>query len=362
MDNRRMKQRHIILAGIIFAICGNVFAYSPYTNTITNNLPKKSFLTAAAFPTTVADTNFVERVESKAIGYEPYFNRSAFTELSIEELDELETMIHRAEIEQQYLLRTLPISEYCAIYYTDAICVGTVYAEYAGQTQGYQYTANPEYDNLLYMSAALSQENINNYKLAAYNGRCTPSVQPSNKNLDNRILTSGRYANTDPAFEKFMIAAFRKEGECGKDVGGWACYGCHSSGLCAGIDMNTVTRSKVEDLAYQNIYIKDNIYKLPDAFRGYAMWGIWGSGSVIGANIFQRALGIQETGKIDDKTIQAATEYRGDFAYAYFRAQKDFYDYLIRKEPEKFSRFRNGWYIALELLPASGCHFIPQQR
>lgn len=41
-------------------------------------------LAAAAFPTTIADVSFTERMENKAAGYEPYANASAYQQLNIE--------------------------------------------------------------------------------------------------------------------------------------------------------------------------------------------------------------------------------------------------------------------------------------
>jgi len=334
---KKMKAKSFILFGTVLLICGNVFAYSPYADTITNNLQKKSFLSVASFPTTAADATFVERVETKVIGYEPYFNKSAFADLPIKEQEELENMINRSEIDRRQKSRDELVQK-----------INDAFSQQ--DSNSHKYTGGN------YMRAALTPENISKYNLATHNGGCTP---PESDNFwPNKIFTSGAYMYTAPAFEKFMITAFRKEGECGQDRDGWSCYGCYSKGLCAGIDMKTVTRSMVENLTYNKMYLAENIDKLPDAFRGYAMWGIWGSGQVTGTKIFQRALKVAETGKIDDATIRAAETYDGDFADAYVREHERFYRNLVVKD-SNLNKYLDGWLKSLKLLRPSGCHIVP---
>ena len=122
--------------------------------------------------------------------------------------------------------------------------------------------------------------------------------------------------------------------------------------------MNNVTRELVENLAYQKVYLQNNVYDLPDAFRVYALWGIWGSGPKTGTIIFQRALGIQETGKIDTATIRAAENYNGDFADTYVRTHENYYRNLAATDP-KLNIYLDGWLKSLSLLRPSGCHVVP---
>ena len=352
----------------ISTICGNVFAVSQYASTIQQNTPSKSFLTVASFPTTAADTSFVERMESKREGYQ-YFNRSAFSNLTIEEQDELETMFRRAEMDRLSKLRTSSRPVYCSNYPSDnEHCPETILSAMNYQ----QVTPESIYDNLaqaqstpttqsgLYMSMALTPQNVAMYNLKTHNGGCTP---PEHSNWGrNYIQTSGRYENIDAPFEKFMITAFRKEGDCGtleNDSGGYTCYGCASkNGLCSGIDMKNVTRSMVEDLAYDKIYRAYHVDRLPDAFRGYAMWAMWGSGAVVGIKIFQAALNVPQTGQIDDATVRAAENYRGNFADTYVKVQEQAYRNIVAKNGKK-NDFLRGWLNSLELLRPSGCHVVP---
>jgi len=369
-----MKIKRIILFGIAFTLCGNTFAYSPYADTITNNLPKKSFLTAMSFPTTAADATFVERVENKRAGYEPYFNRSAFAGMTIEEQDELESMAYRAELQRINMFNTTPLYIYCESYPDASECSGiqtqtpnepattitpnTSHTQPVPPTQP-NFIIQPTNENALYMSAALTPENVARYNLSTHDGGCTPPE--FSKWGSNKIETSGQYQYIAPAFEKFMITAFRKEGGCVNDPndrGGYTCYGCASNGLCRGIDMATITRAMVENLTYNNMFQPNNVAQLPDAFRGYAMWGIWGSGERTGIKLFQRALGIPETKRIDDATIKAAEEFKGDFADAYVRTHEQFYRDIVATDPTQ-KKFLKGWLNSLELLRPSGCHVVP---
>ena len=356
-------------------VCGNVFAVSPYANTIKQNIPKKSFLVPTSFPKTIADVPFAARIENKRAGYRPYFNRSAFAGLTIEEQNELEQMAYRAELERQESRSNNPLPVHCGLFPGDTGCpdetpipdpnpaiintsAETIYPIDIPTTPVTQPNVNIP-NPMPYMRAALTNDNVKKYGLKTHNGGCTPSEHSNH--WSNKILTSGRYQQTDPAFEKFMITSFRKEGSCGNhpnDHGGYTCYGCASRGLCSGIDMSQVTRPLVEDLYYTKVYTKYNVAKLPDAFRGYIMWGMSGSGSVTGIKQFQGVLGVPLTGKIDDATIRAAENYAGDFAAAYTTNREQFLRNIVARDPSQ-KVFLKGWLNGLALLRPSGCHVVP---
>jgi len=368
------------------ATCGNVFALSPYAQTIQQNIHKKSFLSAASFPTTAANVPFMARMENKREDYLPYFNRSAFADLPLDEQDELERMARRAERERINFRDTHIRTEYCESYPMAPDCPGgMISTPQSNQQQPVNEPAHPTplvlpepaqppisvtptpqtppqflpNNNTLYMRAAITPENVSKYNLKTHNGGCTPPERSTH--WRNNIQTSGHYQNSNPAFEKFMITAFRKEGDCVNDPndhGGYTCYGCASEDLCHGIDMRNITRDRVENLAFQKIYKANHVDKLPDAFRGYAMWGLWGSGNKTGIKLFQRALGVPITYKIDNATIRAAEQYTGDFAYAYTTTHEQFYRDIVKADPSQ-NRFLHGWLNSLELLRPSGCHVVP---
>ena len=268
-----------------------------------------------------------------------YFNRSAFNDLSQEEQDELENMAYNAHLQ---LLAS-----------ADNDDATLAYDNFSGLDE------MSTTDSGLYMTMSLTPENIAQYNLRTHNGGCTP---PEHSNhWKNDFLTSGRYQYSYPAFEKFMLTAFRKEGGCVNDPddrGGYTCYGCASKGLCRGIDFRNISRATVEDLAMEKLYKKYNIDKLPDAFRGYALWGMWGSGAITGIKQFQGALGVPKTGKIDEETIRAAENYNGNFAVAYTKNREQFFRALVAKDPSQ-KKFLRGWLNGLRLLLPSGCHVVP---
>jgi len=364
-----MKLNKLIFSIVcLAATCGNVFAVSPYATTIQQNIQKKSFLSVASFPTTAADASFVARMESKREGYLPYFNRSAFAGLTLEEQDELESMAYRAEQRRLTTLANEPLMTFCDEYPEDSMCTDTTTpTPHIPETtilpdSIYPTTPPPPttFANELYMRAALANENAARYGLKTHNGGCTPPERSSHWN--NKIQTTGQYQYSNPAFEKFMITAFRKEGACvnhPNDRGGYTCYGCASNGLCHGVDFKTVTRGKVENLAYEKIYKQYNVDRLPDAFRGYVLWGMWDSGSITGIKQFQGALGVPKTGKIDNTTIYAAEHYTGDFADAYTKNREQFLRNIVARDPSQ-KVFLKGWLNALDLLRPSGCHVVPQ--
>ena len=374
----KLQHRFFIVLVAVF-LCGNVFAVSPYATTIEQNVRGQSFLKPASFPTTVADASFITRMESKRQGYLPYFNRSAFSDLSIEEQDELEQMARRAEAHRNNDFHSMPRTEYCQNYpaddtncpsdpelqsphvHTPKVLPETIYAIATPQiTPPTNPTINPQVSSNKFMSMALTPWNISRYNLKTHNGGCTPPERSNH--WSNKILTTGQYASSNAPFEKFMITVFRKEGGCindPNDHGGYTCYGCASRGLCSGINMENITRGTVENLAYNKIYTMYGIGQLPDAFRGYALWGIWGSGAIVGIKQFQAALGVPLTGKIDTTTIRAAENYIGDFATAYTKNREQFYRNIVARDSSQ-KKFLNGWLNALSLLQTSGCHVVPQ--
>ena len=153
-------------------MCGNVFAVSPYANTIKQNISPSSFLTISSFPTTAADATFVERMENKAEGYKPYFNRSAFSGMSIEEQDELESMAYRAELERRHQLLTMSHEEYCENNpYDSDNCPDTGILSATPQIPPesiYPVTISGTGD-VPYMRAALTPENVAKYNLIFFN-------------------------------------------------------------------------------------------------------------------------------------------------------------------------------------------------
>ena len=147
-----------------------------------------------SFPSTAADASFVERVENKRAGYKPYFDRSAFADLTIEEQDELESMAYRAELQRLNTYNNSSLYTYCQTYPDTDEC---------GGIQPTTLPTRPDFiiehnSDSLFMSVALTPENISQYNLATHNGGCTPPEYSTW--ASNQILTSGHYQHTAPSF------------------------------------------------------------------------------------------------------------------------------------------------------------------
>ncbi|MDE6477999.1 MAG: hypothetical protein K2L94_01995, partial [Alphaproteobacteria bacterium] len=192
-----------------------------------------------------------------------------------------------------------------------------------------------------------------------HGGPCTP---PARSNWwINRILTSGKYETIDPAFEKAMITIFRKEGDCGNDPddrGGYTCYGI-SSVFNPDVDMKTLTRSRVEDIAYTRYYTNAGIDRLPDSIRGDVLQAGWGSGVTTGINKFRGMFNLKQNGKVDAELIAAAENYDGDLHNDFLDVLQDFYVQVSKRGNNK--KFLKGWMNGIQLFRENGCHVEPQQ-
>ncbi len=203
---------------------------------------------------------------------------------------------------------------------------------------------------------------IGTYTEPLYDGSRTgqPCTKPT-KNAGvytNEILTTGRYATISPAFEKAMITKFRTEGGCGEhpaDPAGYTCYGVSSKYFPQVKDPN-FSRADAEDIAYNSFFKKHNIDKLPDAISGDVFMALWGTGSKQRSiGLLQELLGVEKTGIIDDATINAARNYKGDDLRSKF---------LDRREAEFRNAtpdFRQGLANGLDVYRANGCHTVAQE-
>ncbi len=182
-------------------------------------------------------------------------------------------------------------------------------------------------------------------------GDCTPPTKSGGDNFTSAILTTGRYKKY-PAFEKAMITKFRTEGDCGKhpdDPGGYTCYGV-SSNFFPQVKNKNFSRADAEDIAYNSFWHKYKIDQLPDAISGDVFMALWGTGSLKeSVGVLQRLLGIKQTNRIDQETINAAKNYTGDLRTQYLNEREKFFK---RANPT----FRKGWLNGLELYRANGCH------
>lgn len=321
----------------------------------------KSLLQAQpqVFPTTIADTSFTVRTENATQGYQPFANRSAYQTIQIESEEAyLNRMIQREELQSQRDAQTMSREQYCDKYpLDDKLCPQTPGLEESiiaigNRKPSQQPTAQPSSTPGATTPAAPSASTPTNNN--SFNGPCTPPQR--SKIFVNKILTSGQYANSDPAFEKAMITVFRTEGECSNDpddAGGYTCYGI-SQRANPEVDVRNITRADAERIGYKKYYTAYNIHKLPDNLRGNVFMLGWASGPATAVKKFCKFLKIPERTKIDENIVLAATSYPGDIHNDFLDDQQNWYIQVSKKGNNK--KFLKGWMNRVQLMRENGCH------
>lgn len=361
-------------------------------------------LTQNAFPTTIADVPRDIRKDNQTAGYKPFENASAYQSIEKLETEEEATERMMQELEAQYQLDSLTLSdtEYCAKYFDENRCPedrnGPGYLiEMAGGKASDLNLDTPRNNDRATTSRAATRARTSNTITARtadnnsqpfasfwqpnsprpttakseptttkntdlsptnntkHNGPCTPSAKSIY--FPNKILTTGKYENVDPAFEKAMIQNFRVEGKCGKhqnDAGGYTCYGL-SSRFNPDINFRTLTRAKAEDIIYDRYYTAKNTQSLPDSIRGDVFRINFNAGSNNGTQRLQKILGLKQTGTIDDTLINAVHNYKGNLHDAFWDDVRNYYVEIVRKKPKR-KTFLKGWMRSVNLFRENGCH------
>lgn len=357
--------------------------------TISGAFAATSFLQPTSFPTTSDNTTFSEKRENLAIGYKPFADSKAYKQIEIETEEEyINRLIEISEIKRQHDEQNLSLPEYCNLYpldddrcpqapglYESIIAIGDRTPPVSPDTQTPPTdTTTPEKPSKekpapkpeqtpqeqpvpLPIPPVVTKPRppvLAQNKNHIHNGPCTPP-QRSN-HFTNKILTSGRYAKIDPAFEKAMITVFRTEGGCvndPNDSGGYTCYGV-SQRNNPEINVRNITRADAEDIAYKKYYTQYNIHHLPDNSRGNVFILGWGSGTVTAIQKFCQFLGIKKKKKITSEVIAAAENYNGDIHNDFLDYQQDFYKRIAKKGKNK--RYLKGWMNRIRLMRENGCH------
>lgn len=308
-------------------------------------VPRQPGVVAATFPSTAQDATFTERVQNKAIGYEPFKDITVFEALKIEK-QELENYISSLETVAQHDLNTMSAQQYCDKYPLDAEhCVVT--PGIVAQVESIASVPGPAVKPDDGVGDVVAGQKI-------HDGPCTPPARSNH--FSNKILTTGQYQSVDPAFEKTMITIFRKEGGCVNDPddrGGYTCYGV-SSNANPEVDFTNFTRGDAENIAYKKYYTRYNIDALPDYIRPEVMHAAWGAGPVTGINMLKRKLNLPADGKIDDATVTAAENYPGDLRAEYLDEMVKYYKKCAQNGNNK--KFLKGWLNSVRLYRENGCH------
>lgn len=367
----------------------------------------------AAFPTTINDVSFADRMENLAAGYASYKDASAYQSIQVEK-PEAALARQVAALEQQRSIDEITMlpAEYCDKYPLDdkkcpqrpgllqeVIAIGNATGGQSAQQPQNTSTPNqnmgdnttttptsiatthpdepsvaptttPSHDTVvatthLDNSSAAPATTPSHGTVVANNtthgGPCTPSAK--SQWFPNKILTSGKYESIDPAFEKAMVQFFRMEGECGNhpaDRGGYTCYG-FAQNSNPDIDVRTLTRPAAEDRTYSRIYKAYGIDKLPDSVRGDVLRGWFGSG-YYGVQQMQKVLGLPltKTGRVDDAMVTAAMNYNGDLHQKYWDQMQQYYINITERNPSQ-KVFLKGWMNGVKLMRENGCHVEPSQ-
>lgn len=326
---------------VFFLCCGLIIAPMAYAK-----------LSATGFPDTISDVSFKSRVENKADGYKPFLDKKAYQELKIVPGEEIYTdhMIATMESlseQQKHDAQTMNIYEYCAKYpYDSEKCSHITQISkpfYTGAYTGYTIGGGPVVENNTVVG-----------------GSCYPAAKDNN--YTNKILTTGKYENIHPAFEKGLITVFRKEGGCGtikNDPCGYTCYGIGSGSKCAGVLVKS--RAEAEDIYYNRYFVNYKIDKLPDVISADIFIASMGSGPGTAMSQFREFLGLPANSQpVDDAMIMAVQNYPGDIHNDWMDKRNIFLQEIARKRYGDSSVGR-AYTNSIIIQRKNGCHVRPTE-
>lgn len=333
-------------------------------------------LQAASFPKTIDDISFSDRMALRTEGYEPFQNMKAYRNLVVEgEEHFIERQLALLEMERQSDATTLSDAEYCQKYPLDSSrCTQTsttmqeVLATGDTTPPSSSATVQPTPQSPTQSTpqspsgATFSGRTIGGGVVVVNNQTSGGSCYPAAKSdvFANKVLTTGQYERTAPAFEKALITVFRKEGKCGiikNDPCGYTCYGIGSK--CMGIDVQNITRADAENIYYDKFWKKYNLSVLPDVIAGDVFLASMASGPCTAIQQFRVFLGLSKNCKIDDSVVSAVKNYNGDIHNAWLDKRKAFLTEVAAR------RYNNsvlkGWMNAIKLKRENGCHVVPAE-
>lgn len=309
------------------------------------------------FQQTASDATFKERTENASQGYTPYANKSAFTQITVESEEAyINRMIDLAEHQRQTDLTTMSLDEYCKKYSDSERCPHETIEELTAiDKRPQQQTRTPTTHTSIQNFVGYSEfDTPVTLDLRIHGAHCT---MPQHSDIfTNKILTTGNYRISDPAFEKAMITTFRAEGGCvndPNDSGGYTCYGI-SQNNNPDIDVKNITRADAENIAYNKYYKQYGIHLLPDHIRGDVFMMSWGAGPITAIRRFCKFLGIAERNTIDAEVVAAAENYNGDLHNDFLDNQKEFYVDISKINNNHI--YLKGWMNRLRLKRENGCH------
>lgn len=327
--------------------------------TLTNVHAANSLLSPTKFPKTESDLTFLERARNASDGYEPFINTSAYVQIDIQDIEYANAVIAQAESERQNDLQNLSREQYCNKYPRDTeLCP----PQPAGTSQTITDTEITDTETTQPIASTTQRDD-------QFGKTCTP---PQHSNFfPNKIFTTGKYEQSDPAFEKALITLFRVEGDYNPDdVGSPSKYGIRQDSN-PDIDIANLTRADVEEIAHERYYTKFDIHTLPDNSRGNVFLQTYNGGP--GAiNRFRRFLKLTEKPtQIDNDVVTAVLNYPDDIHQKYLDYELEFYRRLAQKpildnnnkvqydqygQIKTYAIYLDGWEKRVQLLRENGCH------
>ena len=214
-------------------------------------------------------------------------------------------------------------------------------------------------------STFIEELNIEKYD-GTKTGTCTPSIRVKGKK--DKLCSGSSYAKKDSVFQKIMDTKFRKEGGCAyaADKNCLTCYGVaskyHEVGELktdkTGDDM-FFNRNDAEWIAYERFYKGNDstsydMSRLPAAIRGDVFMAKWGTGNnAKSIGYLQSILGVKQTDTINDETVAAARNYKGDLRRLFLQMR------WLKGRMYANKNNANGWKNAFKVYARNGCYSEP---
>lgn len=319
----------------------------------------QSYLKPASFNKTIRDISFKKRTQIYADGYKPYNDVHAYDQLDIDDKESAIAILTRAEADRQNDLNNLSPEEYCNKYPLDTnICPQNNISDTPAVTTTQTQTPAPTQKQ----TPAPTQTVLSNKT-------CTPPQR--SQFFSNEIKTTGRYAQSDPAFEKAMITLFRVEGGYNPDDNGSPSNMGIRQKDNPDVDIKNLTHADVENIAHKKYYSNYNINNLPTTTRGNVFLQTYNSGPSA-LKRFRRFLGLKESvAKLTDDDIAAAKNYSGDIHNDFLDKELEFYQKLSEKAIKDkkgnyqydkngniitYKIYLNSWIKRIKILRENGCH------
>ncbi len=156
---------------------------------------------------------------------------------------------------------------------------------------------------------------------------------------------------SDTTFRRAMDIVARLEGGYANnraDRGGRTNFGITERSYGAD-EVNNMTKDRAEYLMYRDFYRVRGIDTLPDTIRDVAFDMSVNSGPGAAVISLQKVLGVSQTGKVDDATLSAVNNYRGDLRDAYLQERVDKYNRIIKNNPSQ-EVFKKSWMRRIDAL------------